>query len=90
MLFLPAFPVLGIAGIYGVTADVVSQRPHEFGLRIAMGATLGRVRHLVLKQSLALAAIGITFGLASSLAGTRMITSILFKVRPTDPVTEAI
>jgi putative ABC transport system permease protein len=76
---------LAIAGIYGVTAYVVSQRSHELGLRMALGATPALVRHLILKQSLALVGIGITLGLAGSLAGTRMIASILFEVRPADP-----
>ncbi|MBV9613348.1 MAG: ABC transporter permease, partial [Acidobacteriaceae bacterium] len=57
---------LAIAGIYGVTAYVVSQRSHELGVRMAMGATPRIVRGLVLKQGLALAAIGITAGLAGS------------------------
>ena len=78
---------LAIAGIYGVTAYLVSQRSHELGLRIAMGATPGRVLHLVLKQGLALAAVGMTLGLVGSLAGTRLITSVLFEVRPSDPTT---
>lgn len=76
---------LAMAGIYGVTAYVVSQRSHEFGLRIALGATPGHMRHLVLKQGLALAAIGMMLGLAGSLAGTRVITSVLFEVSPADP-----
>ena len=76
---------LAMAGIYGVTAYVVSQRSRELGLRIAMGATPGHVRRLVLKQGLALAAIGMMLGLAGSLAGTRLITSVLFEVRPADP-----
>jgi predicted permease len=76
---------LAIAGIYGVTAYVVSQRSHEFGLRMAMGATPRHVRKLVLKQGLALAGIGLILGLLASLAGTRLITSILFEVTPADP-----
>lgn len=76
---------LAIAGIYGVTAYVVSQRAHELGLRMALGATPGSLRHLVLKQGLVLAAIGMSIGLAGSLAGTRLITSVLFEVKPADP-----
>jgi predicted permease len=78
---------LAVTGIYGVTAYVVSQRSNELGLRMAMGATPGRVLHLVLKQALTLAAIGLTLGLAGSLVGTRLITSVLFEVRPGDLTT---
>jgi len=78
---------LAIAGIYGVTAYVVSQRSHELGLRMALGATPGRVLQLVFRQGVTLAAIGMTLGLAGSLAGTRLISSLLFEVRPADPTT---
>lgn len=76
---------LAIAGIYGVTAYAVSQRSHELGLRMAMGATPRSLRHLVLKQGLVLAAIGMILGFIGSLAGTRLLTSVLFEVRPADP-----
>ncbi len=76
---------LAITGIYGVTAYVVSQRAHEFGLRMALGATPRSLRHLVLKQGLVLAVTGMTIGLAGALAGSRLITSVLFEVRPADP-----
>jgi putative ABC transport system permease protein len=78
---------LAIAGIYGVTAYVVSQRSYELGLRIAIGATPGSVLHLVLTKSIGLAATGMMLGLAGSLVGTRLIASILFEVRPGDPTT---
>ncbi len=76
---------LAVGGVYGLTAYVVGQRSHELGLRIALGATPGHVRHLVLKQGLALAAVGMILGLAGSLAGTRLITGVLFDVKPADP-----
>jgi predicted permease len=78
---------LAIAGIYGVTAYVVGQRSHEIGLRMAMGATPGHVLRLILKQGIALAAIGMALGFLGSLAGTRLMSSILFEVRPGDPAT---
>jgi predicted permease len=80
---------LAMAGIYGVTAYVVTRRSHEFGLRMAMGATPGRVRLLVLKQGLVLAGAGMLLGVAGSLAGTRLIASVLFEVRPADPAVYA-
>jgi putative ABC transport system permease protein len=76
---------LAIGGIYGLTAYAVSQRSHELGVRMAMGATPRLVGKLVLKQGLVLAAIGITLGLGGSFAATRLLTSILFEVKPNDP-----
>jgi predicted permease len=80
---------LAVAGIYGVTAYVVGQRSHEIGLRMAMGATPGHVLRLMLKQGVALALIGMTLGFLGSFAGTRLISSLLFEVRPSDPATYA-
>jgi predicted permease len=76
---------LAIAGIYGVVAYSVSQRSNEVGLRIALGASTGGVVRLVLRQGFALAGIGLGLGLAASLAGTRLLESMLFQVRPNDP-----
>jgi putative ABC transport system permease protein len=76
---------LAIAGIYGVVAYSVSQRSNEVGLRIALGASTGGVARLVLRQGLALAGIGLGLGLAASVAGTRLLESMLFQVRPNDP-----
>jgi putative ABC transport system permease protein len=76
---------LAIAGVYGVMAYAVSQRANEVGLRIALGASTGSVVRLVLGQGLALACIGIGLGLAGSVAGTRLLRSMLFEVQPNDP-----
>ena len=78
---------LAITGVYGVAAYVVGQRSNEIGLRMAMGATPGQVLRLVLNHGIALAGIGMLLGFVGSLAGTRLITSMLFEVRPTDPMT---
>lgn len=80
---------LAIAGIYGVTTYVVGQRSNEIGLRMAMGATSGQVLRLILRYSIALAACGMALGLVGSLAGTRLMTSMLFEVKPADPMTYA-
>ncbi len=80
---------LAIAGVYGVTAYVVGQRSNEIGLRMAMGATPGDVRRLILKQAMALAALGMTLGFVGSFAGTRLMTNVLFEVKPSDPATYA-
>jgi putative ABC transport system permease protein len=76
---------LAMAGVYGVVAYAVSQRTHEVGLQIALGASTGGVMRLVLGQGLALGCIGLGLGLAASIAGTRLLESMLFQVRPSDP-----
>jgi predicted permease len=77
---------LAMAGVYGVMAYAVGQRSNEIGLRIALGASTGSVLRLVLGQGLALAGLGLALGLAAAVAGTRMLTSMLFRVQPNDPV----
>jgi predicted permease len=77
---------LAMAGVYGVIACAVGQRANEIGLRIALGASTGSVLRLILGQGLALAALGLTLGLAAAVAGTRLLTTMLFQVRPNDPL----
>jgi predicted permease len=77
---------LAIAGVYGVMAYTIGQRSNEFGLRIVFGASPGSVVRLVLRQGLALASIGLALGLAVSIAGTRLLKSMLFEVQPNDPL----
>ena len=76
---------LAMAGVYGVVAFSVSQKSNEVGVRIALGATTGGVVRLVLRQGVALAAFGLGLGLAASMAGTRLLESMFFQVRPNDP-----
>jgi predicted permease len=76
---------LAMAGVYGVMTYFVAQRTGEIGVRIALGASKGAVLRLVLGRGLALAGVGLMVGLASAVAGTRLLTSLLFQVRPTDP-----
>jgi putative ABC transport system permease protein len=80
---------LAITGVYGVTAYVVGQRSNEIGLRMAMGATSWQVLRLFLKHGLALAAAGMVLGFVGALAGTRLMTGMLFEVKPNDPMTYA-
>jgi putative ABC transport system permease protein len=89
MLLTFALIALGLAmiGIYGVLAYGVTQRRHEIGVRIALGATSRDVVRMVLRRSIGLIIPGLTLGLASSFAITRVLAKFLFEVAPTDPVT---
>jgi putative ABC transport system permease protein len=79
--------LLGIVGIYGVISYSVSQRTREIGIRIALGAPVEQVRQMFVRHGLALAAIGLVFGLAGAVALTRLMTALLFEVSPFDPLT---
>ncbi len=79
--------VLATIGIYGVMSYGVMQRTREFGVRMALGARPSDVRGMVVKQGARLTAIGIVLGLAGAYALTRLMTSLLFGVAPTDPLT---
>ena len=78
---------LAAVGIYGVLSYLVSRRTHEIGIRLAVGADRMQVMAMVLKQGLTLAAIGIAAGLAAAFVLTRLMQSLLYHVRPNDPVT---
>ena len=75
---------LAMAGVYGVMAYAVQQRSREIGLRMALGASRGSVLRLILGQGLILAAVGLALGLAGAVAATRLLTTMLFEVRPVD------
>jgi predicted permease len=77
---------LAMAGVYGVMAFAVGQRSSEVGLRMALGASAGSVLRLILGQGLTLAGIGLALGLAGAFAGSRLLTTMLFQVKPTDPL----
>ena len=91
MLLVAAFAVLGLLlatlGIYGVISYSVTQRTQEIGIRMALGATMGRVQSEVIGGTLRLAAAGIVLGAAASIAVARLIASLLFDTSPWDGAT---
>ena len=93
MLLLVTFAavalMLALIGIYGVVSFGVTQRRHEIGVRLALGATGGDVVRYVLRDGARLAVIGSIIGAVGALAGTRLLASQLYDVRPADPLTFA-
>jgi predicted permease len=82
--------LLGICGIYGVIAYAAAQRRREIGIRMALGAGHRHIRALFVRRGLAVAAMGLMIGLAASIAGARLIQSLLFGVEPLDMATFTI
>jgi predicted permease len=86
-LFSSIALIIATVGIYGVISYSVARRSKEFGLRIALGAQPMNILGLVLKQGVLLTVIGVVVGVASALVLTRLMTSLLFAVKPTDAIT---
>jgi putative ABC transport system permease protein len=89
-LFASLALVLAVVGVYGVMSYAVTQRTQEIGIRMALGAQMGNVIKLIMKSGLLLAAVGVALGLAGAFVVTRLMTSLLFAVEPTDKATFAI
>jgi predicted permease len=81
--------LLACVGLYGLLAYEVSRRIHEIGVRMALGAQKADVLKLVLKQGFGLTLIGLALGAAGALALTRFLSSLLYGIKPTDPLTFA-
>jgi predicted permease len=79
--------LLGVVGIYGVIACSVSQRTREIGIRMALGAQQRILTGMFVRHGLSLTGVGVAFGLIASILLMRLMSSLLFKVSPVDPVT---
>jgi predicted permease len=94
MLLFSTFAVvamlLSMIGIYGVTSYYVTQRTHEIGIRMALGAQLRDVLTLILKRGLVLALVGLSVGITGAFMLTRLLATLLFGVKPVDTVTFAL
>ena len=81
--------LLAIVGIYGIMSYAVTERTHEIGVRMALGAQHSNVLWMVIREGMLLAAVGIAIGVGGALALTRFLRSLLFEIKPTDAVTFA-
>ena len=78
--------ILGAVGLYGVLSYVVAERTREIGVRMALGATAGAVRRMVVSQGAKVVLVGAVVGVAVALASTRLLKTLLYEVDAVDPV----
>ena len=94
LFLLGALATLALAlasvGIYGVMSFTTAQRTHEIGVRMALGAQTSDIMRLVVGHGMALVVAGLVLGLLASLGLTRFLSSLLFNISPTDPLTFAL
>jgi putative ABC transport system permease protein len=79
--------LLAAVGLYGLVSYTVSQRTHEMGIRLALGAARGEITRLVLRQGIRLVGVGSVLGLAGAVAATRLLVGLVKGVEPNDPMT---
>ncbi len=82
--------VLTWIGLFGVISFAVSERTREIGVRMAMGAGRGDVMKLIMRQGLFVAGIGLVIGIGAALAAARLLSSLLYGIRPDDPATVVV
>jgi ABC-type antimicrobial peptide transport system permease subunit len=85
--FSVAALAIAVLGVFGMTSYIVACRTFEIGVRIATGATPSDVLRMILGQSVSMALLGVALGLLGSLAVTRVLSTFLFGIEPTDPLT---
>jgi putative ABC transport system permease protein len=81
--------VLAVVGIYGVMAQTVGQRAHELGVRQALGATRANIVSLIMSSAAAMTALGLVAGAGLAVVSTSVLSSLLYQVKPLDPLTFA-
>jgi ABC-type antimicrobial peptide transport system permease subunit len=82
--------LLACVGIYGVMAFAVAHRTREIGIRVALGASPGQIAAMILRETIALVGVGIAIGIVLALGGSRLISTLLYGLKPTDPLTIAM
>lgn len=86
VIFAVVAILLSSIGLYGLMSYSVEQRTLEFGIGLALGADNPMLRNMIVRQAMTLACVGIVVGLAAAYGLTRLMASLLFSVKPTDPV----
>lgn len=81
--------ILAVVGVYSVASYAASQRTHEIGIRMAIGATPRNILRLVLRQGIGVVGLGVVVGLAAAFVGTRVLSDLFYGVKPSDPITYA-
>jgi len=89
-LFAVLAALLACVGIYGTMAFAVTRRTREIGVRMALGASSGEIAEMILRETLVPVSVGIAIGLVVALAGTRLISGLLYGLKPTDPLSVAV
>jgi ABC-type antimicrobial peptide transport system permease subunit len=82
--------LLGCVGVYGIMAFVTTGRTREIGIRMALGASRGEILSMLLREASVLVAVGIAAGILVALEASRLVSTLLYGLKPTDPLTVAV